>query len=282
MTSLLYRLKPNELGSGLHAKYMQATYPSMFRAVDFYNDAVPQNDRIWLLHNPFFYKEKLVVRAHDYSCVRANFAKAVPGKHLTNGFSYLKRHNECFDGFLPTVYQVEHGMSSKLGVGYYARDCRMQSNFAFVDFAKRLPSSINIVTMGTKQLLEKHLSCLPNWVHTYSNDEFWSSCTHYFYYRCSDFEDPFPHTLLEAVQSGHSIISIRDPRRSHQDGIDDILSCISFKEKFDFQMPAQRNATVLCKDVFSKVIEDIKSRQYNFSGLHKCKTFYDWVDRYGH
>ena len=82
-------------------------------------------------------------------------------------------------------------------------------------------------------MLKKHFANRQNWHHTYDNNDFWKSCSHYFYYRPSTFEDPMPHTLLEAIQSGHRIISPKDDRRTFVDGIDDFLSCISYDEKFN-------------------------------------------------
>ena len=57
-------------------------------------------------------------------------------------------------------------------------------------------------------------------------------CSHYFYYRCSDIEDPLPHTLLEAIQSKHRIISPKSKNRTFCDGIDDLLSCIDYDDDF--------------------------------------------------
>ena len=88
------------------------------------------------------------------------------------------------------------------------------------------------MTMGTKSFIEHLIPPNVKWFHTYNNELFWKSCSHYFYYRCSDIEDPLPHTLLEAIQSRHRIISPIDKNRSFVDGIDDLLSCVDYDTTF--------------------------------------------------
>lgn len=151
---------------------------------------------------------------------------------MTNGFSYLKRHRSIYNYFLPTIYQSNFGISNEPSIGYYARDCRIQSNLEFIRFISYLPKGTKIVTMGTKELIEDKIPVHVEWFHTYDQDLFWKSCSHYFYYRCSDIEDPLPHTVLEAIQSGHRIISPKSKYRQFKDGIDDLLSCIKFDTEF--------------------------------------------------
>ena len=86
--------------------------------------------------------------------------------------------------------------------------------------------------MGTKELIEGKIPSHVEWFHTYDNSEFWRSCSHFFYYRCSDIQDPLPHSLLEAIQSKHRIISPFNKNRLFKDGIDDLISCIDYDEDF--------------------------------------------------
>lgn len=232
MHSLIYVLKPKYKGSGLHAQYLASTYPTIFNACDFDNDTIPIRNRVWLLHNPFFYKYSILKRMHDISFVRKNFVKAVPGKKMTNGYSYFKHNKTLFNGWFPTIFQSHFSVNQNPSIGYYVRDCRIQSNFAFTNFASKL-KHIPIITMGQLENVPNELRSLPNWRHTTDNNDFWKSCSHYFYYRCSDIEDPFPHTLLEAIQSKHRIISPIDIRRTHRDGIDDLLSFIDYDVDFN-------------------------------------------------
>ena len=47
MFNLIYRLKPNELGTGLMSINMEKTYNGLFRAVDIDKDRLPPDNRIW-------------------------------------------------------------------------------------------------------------------------------------------------------------------------------------------------------------------------------------------
>lgn len=237
--NLIYVLKPEYKGSGMHAQYLANTYGDIFAACEFNQNAIPSRNRIWLLHNPFFYKWPITQRCNDVSFIRKTFTKLPFHKKFTNGFSYFKSSPKLFTGWFPTIYQSHFEANCNLGIGYYARDCRVQSNHAFADFACRYLKDIPIITMGQVEHIPSKLKQLKNWQHTTNNKIFWKSCSHYFYYRPSDIEDPFPHTLLEAIQSNHRIISPIDDRRRHQDGIDDLLSFISFDTTFEDGICAQ-------------------------------------------
>ena len=126
-------------------------------------------------------------------------------------------------------------------------------------------------------MLKKHLNNNKNWHHTYSNKEFWRSCSHYFYYRPSTFEDPVPHTLLEAIQSGHRIISPKDDRRNFVDGIDDFLSCIKYDISFN-----ENECGKKCKELTSffwrSKLEFLVENSFNDSlTIKSTGLLYDWI-----
>lgn len=297
---LVYVLKPLEGGSGLHARYMAQTYPESFEAVDFKDIQLHEEDfkeddtsrRIWLLHNPFFYKKMhLCVRWNDFSCLRAQFTSCTPGKHLTNGWSYFKRNLGRYHGWLPTIYQSEfQRLEDDVCVGYYIRDVRAESNLAFADFIKSIPD-VPIMTIGTKDLLRKQLSKHSIWTHTYDSSEFWKKCSHYFYFRPCDIEDPMPHTLLEAVQSRHQIISLKNPRRKFTDGIDDILSCLddysdTMKKALSSlqESCAKRSPEALDPQLWKPYIQNLCETRFNYRQTASASASRDlslcqWVDK---
>lgn len=286
LLNLIYRLKRLEGGSGQHAIFLAQTYPDLFKAFDASNEIVQHlENRVWILHHPRFYSTvKLVDRVNDYNCCRAEFLSMVPGKHLTNGFSYFKAHS--FDGWLPTIYQSNFKKSDDFCVGYYVRSVRIQSNLAFIDFARKLPDGVPIVTMGTKELIERPLHSRKNWKHTYSNEEFWQSCSHYFYFRPSDEVDPFPHTLLEAIQSRHQIISPMNPSRTFKDGIDDFLSCIGFKTKInplsesaDLAEECQELSYSIWKSYLDELVHTKFKPSHRISLRDSNKTFCQWIEK---
>ena len=47
MFNLIYKLKPNELGTGLMSINMKKTYPGLFSAYDLDKDEIPETNRIW-------------------------------------------------------------------------------------------------------------------------------------------------------------------------------------------------------------------------------------------
>lgn len=280
--NLIYRLKYNEIGSGITAIYMADTYPDLFQSINYANEDLPKNNRIWRLQNPYFYKTSCVDRINDYVMIRKQFTNIFPGKHLVDGYSYYRQNISQYQAWFPTIYQSYFECNDIPSIGYYARDCRMQSNLAFINFIEKLPHDIPIITMGTKSCIEKYLINNPNWKHTYNNKEFWKKCSHYFYYRCSDFEDPFPQNLLEAIQSKHRIISPKDIFRKHIDGIDDFLSCIEFDEKFiedNIGVECELLQSNIWKKYITELVESKFSRNHIIYKEHN-NLLYDWICKF--
>lgn len=208
---------------------------------------------------------------------RKEFAKVFPGKKLVDGYSYYRHNVEKYQCWFPTIYQSNFKVNDIPSIGYYVRDIRPESNLAFVDFVKDL--DVPIITMGDKQYIEKYLWNKKSWKHTFDANAFWKNCSHYFYYRCSDIEDTFPQNLLEAIQSRHRIISPKDVKRIHQDGIDDFLSCTEYDEKF-----IEGNVGQYCECLEAKtwnlyIHELVKSKFKRHSIIYKG-LLYDWICKY--
>ena len=273
---LLYNLKPKEKGTGLMSINMEKTYKGLFCSYNMEGGNPPSENRIWQIQNPYLYDNHKYIKNQDHVFIRDGFINSCVGKKMTNGFSYLKNHRSLYKYFLPTIYQSNFGISDVPSIGYYARDCRIQSNIQFGMFTETLPSGTPVVTMGTKECIEKHISPKVEWFHTYDQDIFWKSCSHYFYYRPSDIEDPLPHTLLEAIQSKHRIISPKSKNRTFYDGIDDLLSCIEYDENF-----IEYNIGEYCdlldtknwKNFMSKISED----DFLISYPVNRPTFKQWI-----
>lgn len=284
--NLIYRLRSHELGSGLHALNLARSYPDLFDAVDFSRQKVPGDCRLWILHNPFFYREQSVLsRASDYICTRVEFCKMMPGKHLTNGFSYFKRSRELYHGWFPTIYASEFtSKPSETCIGYYARDIREESNLAFAEFASHLPRGISILTSGTREVIERHFHGDPSWQHTYDMKQFWTRCSHYFYFRPASFQDPMPHTLLEAAQAGCRVISPKNPKRNFEDGIDDLLSVI---QDYDETLVEDRNApkcrilsdTSRWHNLLEQLVQNDFKLEHRSRISYRRQSFIDWIEK---
>ena len=126
--NFLYNLKPKEKGTGLMSINMEKTYKGLFCSYNMDNGNPPLENRIWQIQNPYLYDNHKHIKINDYVFIRSNFINSCVGKKMTNGFSYLKNHRSLYKYFLPTIYQSEFGISETPSIGYYARDCRVQSN----------------------------------------------------------------------------------------------------------------------------------------------------------
>lgn len=281
MYNLLYILKKDVRGNGLVAEYMARTYGANCRAIDVSEQEIPPGDRIWILHRPGFYQTvlgKFPATPKDFTMVRANLAGNYPGIPTTNGWSYLMSHRKTFRAWLPDIYAVEFGKNDKPSVGYYYRDMRQESNREFEKLVKTLPPETEIVTMGDKAEINPTVFEGRTWRHVYDNKVFWEGCSHYFYHRPIDFQDPFPHTLLEAVQSGHRIISTVNPKRDFSDGIDDILSCI---DSYDTEFIPENEGNpseLLSPEVAGKAVKVQFHIGLRVPTYRKRKTFGEFLD----
>lgn len=284
--SLMYRMKQKEGGSGYHAIFLAQTYSHLFKQVNI-GEVADLNEipnRIWMLHNPFFYKNtSLVSRHEDFSFSRIQFLSCIPGKHLTNGYSYFKSHGDRYFAWMPTIYFKEFQANRQSTcIGYYIRDARVESNLAFASFIDTLPKDIPVVTMGQKEVLEKRLSSNQKWKHVYDHEEFWRTCSHYFYFRASDIEDPLPHTLLEAIQSRHRIISPKNQKRNFEDGIDDLLSCV---DSYDIALDENENQSqsqCLGPELWKPYMEMLSKERFRVpqrSSVASSKSLYAWIDK---
>lgn len=274
--SLLYRFKPKEFGAGIFGIHMEECYPEFFKSIN-YKEFVPERNKIWILENPYFYSYPFIKRFNDYSFLRRDYTHLFPYKcRLTGGFSYYKMFNGIYKSYFPTIYDVHFSRNSYPSIGYYIRTMRTESNLAFIDLINKLPNDIPIVTMGTKESLEKYLSNRKNWYHTYDSNIFWKKCSHYFYFRCSDFIDPFPHSLLEAIQSGHRIISPKNNRRNFIDGIDDLLSFIEYDETF-IEANIGKPCDLLTGAYWKTYIENLICTDFENPGTIYSKSLYDYA-----
>ena len=207
---------------------------------------------------------------------RKQYTNFFPGKKLVDGYSYYRTNVDKYQCWFPTIYQSNFLRNEIPSIGYYARDIRIESNLAFIDFITNIPDEINIITMGDKQYIEKYVSTRKNWKHTYNNDEFWKNCSHYFYYRCSDFEDCFPQNLLEAIQSKHRIISPKDNKRTFIDGVDDFLSCIDYDTSF---IPENigKYCDILEANKWSNYIHELVQTKFTRHSIIYKGLLYDWI-----
>lgn len=277
--NLLYVLKKRTGGNGLTAKHLEKSYPELFKAVDAHDDELPEGTNVWILHKPTFYSETgHIANPTDFSMMRTEYCGKYPGIPTTNGWSYLNSSREKFKAFFPTIYDPGYSrLENDIAVGYYYRDMRVDSNIAWEHFVETLPKDVPLVTMGDYHCVFEHVYDGRNWIHTYDSSVMFSRTSHYFYYRPTDFIDPLPHTLLEAIQSGHRIISPKAEKRNFRDGIDDLLSCLH--GDYDMRFIPENIGTKpesLSMDVWRPLMEAIVGTGFR-KPTYTRKLFVDWM-----
>jgi len=193
-----------------------------------------------------------------------------------NGFSYwvdseIKR-------FLPLItYSGFQCASLEDGIvlGAYIRPrITPDSTSWFKNFIQHLPFPIGIVTMGELCKLPQDDKILFH-EHTVDNKAFFSKITHYIYFKSAMFQDPFPNSLLEAVDSGAQII-IPPTARPFKDGIDDICSCIEYHEDLCHDLYDNSHCILNGKN-FDGFYRNLLSNDLEYDcDRHRYRTLYEW------
>jgi hypothetical protein len=211
--------------------------------------------------------------------LRAEYLNSIY-KNCTNGFYYYKMYGR-FDNYVPMITDFPSTIpfEEEECFGFYVRNWLTPDSFGcFLEILDSLKRKVKVATMGDFSMKIKNHKNVSKYTHTNNNIEFFSQITHYFYPTSKRFIDPFPHSLLEAFQSGRNII-IPKIDRSFNDGIDDLKDVIHWHEKYRPNMYPQNNNTFLTSKSWKKFYENIFSNDWKFSfDRNKYKTFYDFIE----
>ena len=200
-------------------------------------------------------------------------------KNCTNGFHYYKMH-EGFDNYIPMITDFPNlPFPKEECFGFYVRNWLTPDSFHhFLEILDSLKKKVRVVTMGDFSSEIKNHKNVINYKHTNDNLEFFSEITHYFYPTSKRFVDPFPHSVLEAFQSGRIII-LPKIDREFKDGIDDLKDVILWHEKYRSNLYPQNNNSPLTSQSWKKFYEKIFSNNWEFSfDRNKYKRFSDFVE----
>jgi hypothetical protein len=152
--------------------------------------------------------------------------------NCTNGFHYYHM-NKVFNNYVPMITDFpvqEITQPQENCLGFYVRRWLAPDSYdRFIDILDRLPYKMNVAVMGDDEPEIRHHKNILHYNHTNDNVQFFSYITHYFYPTSKVFVDPFPHSVLEALQCGKKIIFPKI-ERNFKDGIDDIKDCIHWEE----------------------------------------------------
>jgi len=199
-----------------------------------------------------------------------------------NGFYYTSaRKIKHYIPFI-TDFKINKKNSSNIPcVGFYIRNWLTPDSFKCItDILKDIKQDVNIYTMGNNigslNISNKHIK---QYTHTFNNIEFFKKVTHYIYPKSKQFQDPFPHTLIEAIQSDCQIICPEVFGRNHKDGIDDICEVTRHHNKLILDYKLDNINTIFSSKVFKKFF--LKVFDNNFEHIldrTKYKYFSDWIE----
>lgn len=195
----------------------------------------------------------------------------------TNGFYYYK-YNEHIKNYIPMITDFPKvNQPKKICIGFYARKWLTKDSYDW--FIKKLDEwpKVDICVMGRQEPELEH-KLKGRYKHTFDNVEFFNLITHYIMPKSISFIDPFPHTLLEAVQSGKQIIIPSIGHRNHKDGIDDIQDCIEWHDDF-YQEKFLDNSKCLLKfNNFKMFYQEIINNDFKYSfDKSKYKNMRQWI-----
>jgi hypothetical protein len=195
----------------------------------------------------------------------------------TNGFHYYKSYPNI-KHYIPHITDFPKATQPKdICLGFYSRKwLTMDSYIYFVNMLEKLPP-VDVCIMGTpSRLIEK--TCKKNFKHTYDNTEFFNSITHYVFPKSKQYIDPFPNSLLEAVQAGKQIIIPTIEGRKHRDGIDDIQEFIEYHNEIDIDNYYDNSTCLLRAKTFRNFYLKVFANNYEHSfDRSKYSSMREWV-----
>jgi len=202
----------------------------------------------------------------------------------TNGFHYFKQF-KSIKNYIPliTPFSVEKVKRERPCLGFYERNFITKDSFDwFVNMVKELQTDVDLYFMGNTTILNfismsKHVKSV---THTFDNKEFYANVTHYVYPKSKMWVDPFPHSMLEGIQTDCQIICPTISGRDHMDGVDDILDCIEYHTTFNPDVYFDNSKTVLNWKYFAKFYEKAFENDFEYQfDRNKYTKFNEWIER---
>jgi len=198
--------------------------------------------------------------------------------NCTNGFYYY-HSDKRFDNYVPMItdFPIQENKPKQETLGFYVRKSITPDSFDwFVDFLSSLKRKVNVYILGEEAPeVENHNNVL-HYNHTYDNVQFFGSITHYFYPTSKHFTDPFPHSILEAVQAGCQIV-LPEIERTHKDGIDDLKDCIKWHDRFDDKI-LDNSDCILTASNFKNFYKKVFDNNFEYKLDRKYKRWGDWIE----
>jgi len=200
----------------------------------------------------------------------------------SNGFHYYKTYKNIkfyvpFVTDFPMIEKVKHGIPC---LGFYIRRNVTPDSLVYInDFLKNLKQSVDIFVMGNPTPEFLKYDCINSYTHTYDHIKFFSNISHYIYPTSKQFQDPFPNSILEAVQTGAQIVFPEIPNRTHKDGIDDIKDCIKWHKDFNPYIEYDNSNCILKAKNFKNFYLNLFENNFEYSfDRTKYSRFNEWIE----
>ena len=198
--------------------------------------------------------------------------------NCTNGFYYYQMH-KGFDNYIPMITDFHKlPIPKKECWGFYVRKWLTPDSYdCFLDLLGSHKHKVNVTVMGDHSPEIKNHNKVLHYNNTNDNVQFFSEISHYFYPTSKHFVDPFPHSVLEAVQAGRTIIFPKI-ERDFKDGIDDIKDVTYWHEKFNPFIDNMNKDMPLNSKTWKKFYHKVFNCnwEYNFD-RNKYKNLYQFI-----
>lgn len=203
----------------------------------------------------------------------------------SNGFHYYLKY-DMFKFFFPCVLDfnlkiINLPKTEYPTIGFYYRpDVAPDSCIYFLNLIKYLSEEINVVLLGYKNDIIATFNNVKFYQHTIDNNYFFNAIDYFIYPMSKIFEDPFPNTLLEAIQCNKQIVIPELSGRTHKDGIDDIIDCSNFSRDLKFTTQIDNSKTIFRFDTFSNFYQRVLDNNFEYSfERNNFDNFYNWIEK---
>jgi len=200
----------------------------------------------------------------------------------SNGFHYFKTYKNIkyFIPFVTNFSVIKKVKNNIPCLGFYIRRTITPDSLIYINnFLKNLKQKVNVYIMGNPTPEFLKYKCINSYNHTYNHKEFFSNISHYIYPSSKQFQDPFPNSVLEAVQTGAQIVFPEISNRNHKDGIDDIKDCIKWHKTFNSDVEYDNSECILNNSNFKKFYLNLFNNNFEYTfDRNKYKYFSDWIE----
>lgn len=242
---------------------------------------------IFVTQAPRMYEFKanfISLRHLNYSYfIRGEFHPKLYKNTISNGFHYYRMYSDI-NFYVPFIFDFPMQVFSKIDnlpvVGFYIRPVLVPDVLDYaINFARTVRTKIRLYILGECDHRFDKYDNVVSCNQTYDNKEFFSNITHYIYPKSVWFEDPFPNTLLEAVQCNKQICLPKIGRRKHKDGIDDISEVINYQYEFNPGILVDNISNPLTFSNFRKFYLRLFENNFEYEfDRQKYKSFSDWIE----